>query len=424
MERLKIDDQFNLFNKFSLRFLFLYFLFYIYPYGFEYIYEFNPDAFSFWEGITIWFGETFIGWDVYENMLNKGFDSKYDFSRFLLIAVQSLLFSVLWMYLDFKFKLKYDFTLRKFLRTILRYHVGFTLIMYGLAKVFMTQFGNMDIEKLEVPIGNSSGMGFLWTFMSYSKFYTMITGWVEVIGGIFLLFRRTTFIGSFILFIVMINVVIIDIGFDVSVKMFAIHLLLMVIVLLSKHLKRMYNFFMNYEVPTASIREESLFPKTQIKKGMSYVKVLLLICFSISCYFFTNRALGFYPENTTPSLTGFYEVENQKVNDESISLSKGKEWKSFLINGTSWQLGFMNLKKGDNENYRYSFKADTIKRTIDFYAEGDSLNPYKFTYNKISGEELVLKGMFEGDTLWLKTRVKKLEDYRLMNQIKWVRDLD
>lgn len=247
------------------RFIFLYLILYIYPYGFEYIYELKPDTISFWPGITTWFGETFLGWDYKIANLQSGFDSKYDYTRFLLIAIVSLIGAGVWVFIDSKIKRFYTAKLKVLIKTFLRYHVGLTLIIYGLSKVLLLQFGHMDIAGLETKIGNQTGMSFLWKFMSYSEFYTITAGLVEVIGGVLILFRRTTFIGAFILFIAMANVVLMDIGYDVSVKMFAIHLFLMTVLIMSDHLKQMVRFFITNK-PTIPYSFHPLFNTVKSKK--------------------------------------------------------------------------------------------------------------------------------------------------------------
>lgn len=411
----------NVWNKFLLRFILLYFIFYIYPYGLEYIHNFKFDDFSFWKGITIWFGETFFGWEFNRNLLYNGFDSKYDFSRFSLIAVLSILFSCIWIFLDRKFKWYYDVKVKQLLRTILRYHVGLTLALYGLAKLIPTQFGVMSFDRLETPLGDFTGMGLLWAFMGYSKFYTIVTGWVEFIGGVLLLFRRTTFLGSFILLIAMLNVVIIDIGYDVTVKMFAVHLLCMVIVLLGPYAKNLLNFFV-FNLPTTSIKEKSLFDKN--KKIANYIKAGILILFSISLYHHKEEALEYAKEDTTPTISGEYEVIEQVRKNDTLKIENDGRWKSFSINGSSWKRGSFRLEKMDGENYYYDFKADTVTKTIELISKKDTVNsPYKFRYSKI-GKEVVFEGKYKGDSIMVKTKSKTLLDYRLMRKTKLIRDLE
>ena len=49
--------------------------------------------------------------------------------------------------------------------------------------------------------------------------YQMFLGWGELIPAVLLLFRRTTLIGALIMFVVMLNVFLINIFFDVCVKL-------------------------------------------------------------------------------------------------------------------------------------------------------------------------------------------------------------
>jgi len=414
----------SLSNSIFQRFIFLYLLFYIYPYGFEYIRELDTSDISFWKEITIWFGEVFLGWEFDKRNLLNGFDSKYDYSRFLLITVLSLMGTIIWIAIDSKLKLDYNSKLKYLTRTILRYHVGLTLIIYGLSKVFMLQFGEMDLDRLENTIGNHNGMSYLWTFMSYSKFYTMSTGWVEVIGGVLLLFRRSTFIGSFILFIAMINVVIIDIGYDVRVKMFAIHLLLMTILLISNDLKRIVNFFI-LNKPTKSIIEQPLFSNPKSIKVGYILKGSLLLYFVVSSFINFSERIQSQTVNKYPSLTGFHEVEIQIVNGDTISKSTAIRWKNISINGSSYRPESLKITHMDKQQDYYLFEADTIKKTIDFRPFNDSENKvYKFTYDKLEDNTYIFQGIYEDDSFWIKTKAKTYKDYRLTkNGMRWITDL-
>ena len=98
-------------------------------------------------------------------------------------------------------------------------------------------------------------MGLLWTFMGYSTVYTIFAGLGEVIGGAFLLFKRTRLIGSLIVIAIMSNVVMLNFAYDVPVKLFSTHLLLMAIFLTVPDIKRLSNlFFFNRAIaPEANV---------------------------------------------------------------------------------------------------------------------------------------------------------------------------
>ncbi|NAS30955.1 hypothetical protein GTQ40_08245 [Flavobacteriaceae bacterium R38] len=417
------DIQWNISQRIYLRFIFLYLLFYIYPYGFEYIQELNTRDISFWPGITTWFGETFLGWEFDKENLLNGFDSKYDYSRFILIALLSVIGTSIWLFIDAKIKRDYNARLNILIKTILRYHIGLTLIIYGLSKVLMLQFGEMDFNRLETTMGNQTGMSFLWAFMSYSKFYTMSTGWIELIGGILLLFRKSTFIGAFILFIAMANVVLIDIGYDVRVKMFAIHLFLMTLILLGDNLKRLYRFFI-LNTTTKPVEQQALFSNPKAKKiGYSLKGILLLYFVTSSVIIYTDRSAK--RTNRYPTVAGFHTVEMMIKNNDTISEINDQRWKNLSISGSSYRPETAVIREVSGRRNSYSFEADTLKKTMILYSiRGNRKAELKLKYKELNHQEFIFEGTHQSDSIWIKTTSKTLKDYPLTaNEIRWITDL-
>lgn len=419
------DKTYSVLSRIWTRFIFLYLVFYIFPYGFEYIQELDTNDISIWENITIWFGEHFFGWEFNKEQLLKGFDSKYDYSRFTLITFLATFGTFIWIMVDSKFIFNYNYNskLKTLTRTILRYHVGLTLIIYGLAKMLMLQFGEMDLDRLESSIGSKNGMGFLWNFMSYSKFYTMSTGWIEFIGGAFLLFRRTTFIGTIILTISMINVVLIDIGYDVRVKMFAIHLLVMNIILLSVNFKRMFTFFVMNKV-SKPVNDQPLFFNNSYRNVGYLLKGALLIYFIVSCFISFNERIEAHKGNSYISMSKFHEITVQLINGEIIPKTNENRWNSISINGNSNRPETLKITTIDNAQSIYSFVADTIQKTINFNPLNGT-ESYNLQYEELPNKNFIFKGYSTlGDSIWIRTKSKSIKDYPLTsNGIKWVTDL-
>ena len=132
------------------------------------------------------------------------------------------------------------------LRTYLRYVLALTMLGYGLHKAgfISTQFtmdGLPNEYQLNRTYGDSSPMGLLWTFMAASPAYTFFAGLGEVIGGLLLVFRRTTTLGGLVVSGVMLNVVMMNFCYDVPVKQFSIHLLMMAVFLLLPEFPRIAN---------------------------------------------------------------------------------------------------------------------------------------------------------------------------------------
>ena len=112
------------------------------------------------------------------------------------------------------------------LQTGLRYLLGAVLIEYGAAKVINVQFPLPRFQTLLTPVGQLPPEDLLWTFMGASPTYSLISGSVELLAGGLLLFRRTSVIGAILGFAAMLNVFLLNVSYDVPVKLFSAHLVL------------------------------------------------------------------------------------------------------------------------------------------------------------------------------------------------------
>jgi hypothetical protein len=127
------------------------------------------------------------------------------------------------------------------LRVWLRYVVGCTMLAYGFAKVVPVQFLPPDPGRLFLTFGASSPMGLLWTFMGASPAYTIFGGAAEVLGAALLFSRKTATAGALVLAAVLTNVVMLNLCYDVCVKQYSMHLLLMSLVLLAPSATRLFD---------------------------------------------------------------------------------------------------------------------------------------------------------------------------------------
>ena len=101
------------------------------------------------------------------------------------------------------------------------------------AKFARVQFGVLPLQQQVTPLGefspSASDVGVHVFFVFVSSF----AGLAEVLGGVLLLWRRTTMLGALIVFAVMSNVLAMNLSYDVSVKLLAGHLVLMSVILLA-----------------------------------------------------------------------------------------------------------------------------------------------------------------------------------------------
>src|SRR5579859_5260248 len=161
---------------------------------------------------------------------NGSGDTRFDYIKALCLLVVAALASVLWSVLDRK-RQNYG-RLHQWLRLYVRLYLGATLLGYGAYKVIPSQFPPMWQWRYLQTYGDSSPMGVLWTFMSASASYTIFAGAIEMLGGILLFLPRLVTLGALISVGAMANVFMLNMSYDVPVKLYSFHLLLLAIFLI------------------------------------------------------------------------------------------------------------------------------------------------------------------------------------------------
>ncbi|OON70246.1 hypothetical protein [Hymenobacter sp. CRA2] len=120
--------------------------------------------------------------------------------------------------------------------------LSLTLFEYGCSKVFATQFPRLWAN-LDTPPLDMTPMRVAWQFFGYSRGYQQFLGWGEVLPAALLLFRRTRTLGAFVASVVMLNVFLINIFFDVCVKIGSGSYLFFALLLLAQDADRLWQFF-------------------------------------------------------------------------------------------------------------------------------------------------------------------------------------
>jgi hypothetical protein len=301
-----------------------------------------------------------------------------------------------------------------------RYFLAFTILGYALSKFFNTQFIFIfpDLELLVSSYGDFSPWGLFSRFMGYSTSYQMFTGIIELVGGLLLLFRRTTTLGGVILIGLMCNVVMINISYDVMVKFHSINLLLMAVFLVGIDSKRIISFFL-LNKPVSAIEINPPFVKPWMNKAKNVVKLLLII----SLLFFTTKRFWDYKilfSKAPPALYGIYNIESFIKNKDTLPplTTDTIRWRRMIVNWTEVNVQLMN-----DSSRKYIFKTDTVTKTIEMFSRKDTINKYFLTYALPDTAHLVMWGKFKDDSIYVKMKKVDINNFRLVNwRIHWLRN--
>ena len=114
-------------------------------------------------------------------------------------------------------------------------------ICKALAKILPMQMPFPSLSRLLEPYGYFSPMGVLWASIGASRSYEVFTGAAEMSAAILLFVRPTATLGALVALACTIMIFTLNMTYDVPVKLFSFHLLVMSLFLLAPEAKRLVN---------------------------------------------------------------------------------------------------------------------------------------------------------------------------------------
>jgi len=345
-------------------------------------------------------------------------DTTYNYVELLTNFVLSLLAASIWSIFNKKEK-NYD-TLMHYFLVFCRYYVAFSMFNYGYAKIFYNQFGSPSLWKLVQPYGESSPMGIAWTFIGASKPYTMVSGVMEVIAGILLLFRRTSFLGALTAFIVMFNVMLMNYCYDIPVKIYSTQLVLLAFIIMyfNGHNLRLILFKNSATAPEAY---KPLFTKKWLKISRIIIKSVVVVgLIGVDAYIQSDSIATNGPDAPKTPLYGIHKPTQLIKNGDTLrTYSDSAEWKFLVI---EWE-GMASIRQLNDRSYRLIFNVDTIKKMVTTNLQSDTTHSYELAYKQLNDTTLNLKGIFMKDTIDYTFGKVNMKSFRLTNRgFHWVNE--
>ncbi|HET9624907.1 MAG TPA: hypothetical protein VFP84_26245 [Kofleriaceae bacterium] len=135
------------------------------------------------------------------------------------------------------------------LHVLLRYAIALGLASYAVGKILPVQFAPLDDVEYEARLGELTPMRLMWSFMQYSRGYSLFAGVLEMTVIVLVAFRRTATLGALLCIVVMTNVVLMDLCFDVPVKLFSTSMVLSAAALVVFDARRLVAVVLHRPVP-------------------------------------------------------------------------------------------------------------------------------------------------------------------------------
>jgi predicted DCC family thiol-disulfide oxidoreductase YuxK len=345
-------------------------------------------------------------------------DTTYNYIELLVFLVLALVIASLWS-LRARFKPIGRRTL-EWHALYIRLNLAGFMLGYGFAKVFPMQMPAPGPDRLLQPFGDASPMGLLWTFIGASTAYQMFAGAGELLAGLLLFFRRTALAGALVAAGVLVNVVALNMCYDVPVKQFSIHLLLMSLYLIAPHAMQLIGaLFLSVPVRPAPLAPD---PTQRKSLRLAYHLVpLVLLLISIGFGIFGSiQALREYgPLAPKQPWEGLYRIDSfTRDGIADRALPDQDRWVRAGISSS----GLATIIRADGSAERLYLAFDEDKGSIELLVLGQRTTTL-FTYTLSDEGTLTLTGAL--DTKPVTMTLKRLEDAKpiLVNRgFRWINE--
>lgn len=182
--------------------------------------------FPFQQQVTTFLFGPLVGlWVPYHNNFTS--DASASYLLLVLLGAVALVGGFLFQWL--RIDARYVAQAFQWIRVLATYYLSSRLMVYGFDKVFQAQFYWPEPNTLYTPLGYLQKDALYWSAVGTSYWYSLLVGLAEVIPAILLWFRRTRLIGLLLSLAALLHVLFINIGFDISVKLFVAFLLLLTV---------------------------------------------------------------------------------------------------------------------------------------------------------------------------------------------------
>lgn len=344
-------------------------------------------------------------------------DTMSQFIRNFLVLVFAAVAMVVWSLLDRRrenYRRSHEW-LRLFVRLVL----GATLLSYGAAKVIKTQFPDPGLFRLLEPYGDSSPMGLLWTFMGFSRGYNLFTGAVEMAGGALLFIPRLTTLGALVSAAAMTNVFILNMCYDVPVKIYSLNLLLMAVFLLLPEFGRLTQVFVLNRI-AAPVIPPALVKRSSSRTALLAFQVALLFWVTGDVLYQGWSAYKQYGDaSPKPALYGMYSVDEFTLDGQLRPpvFTDADRWRRVVFE----RYNIVGILPADGPAVRFTGPVDAKTKIMKLTRRGEGQPAGEFAVDSSIAGSITLNGELDGKKIHAKLRKLDEKDFLLKTRgFHWI----
>jgi len=302
----------------------------------------------------------------------------------------------------------------------LRFALAGQMLNYGLAKVIPVQMPYPSLTRLLQPYGSFSPMGVLWSSIGASTAYEIFAGCTEVLGGLLLIFRRTSTFGALICLAAMVQVFVLNMTYDVPVKLFAFHLILLSAFLLTSNFLRLVNVLLLNRA-TAPAAQTQLFRTRGANRAMLAGQILVgLWLVAMNAYEFQRAWYEYGGGRATSPLYGMWQVSELSIDGQvrPLLVTDAEQWRRVIFD---WPT-VIAFQRMDDSFVRYRTAINADAKTI-VLTKADEKWSAHFTFQRVAPAQLILDGEMDKRMVHAQLTLMKREHFVLVNRgFHWIQE--
>jgi hypothetical protein len=320
--------------------------------------------------------------------------------------------TVVWSFLDRRRENYVE--LHKWFRLFLRFALGGVMIAYGFVKVIPVQMPYPSLVRLLQPFGTFSPMAVLFGFMGAAPAYEIFTGCAMVAAGLLLIVPPTATLGALISLADMILVFVLDMTYDVPVKLFAFHLILLSCFLLAPEVPRLVRLALSMQAQLfRSVRANRIAFAVQIIFGLWLVGVYGYHSLGV----WSTRGGG----RPLPPLYGIWEVKQMSIDEQPRPplLTDSARWRRAIFDFPDR----MAFQRTDDSFVPYGASVNVPERTLALTKKDDKNWGANFTFQRPAEDQLILDGRMDNHQVHMELSLTDRNSFLLVSRgFHWIQE--
>jgi hypothetical protein len=346
-------------------------------------------------------------------------DKTFDWVAAFCLLVFAVLATLVWSALDRR-RENYA-TLHKWFRVFIRFALASQMFSYGLAKIVPLQMPFPYLTKLLEPYGNFSPMGVLWSAVGASPAYEIFAGSAEALAGFLLIFPRLTTLGALVCLIDSAYIFTLNMTYDVPVKLFAFHLILMSLFLLAPEFSRLADFFLSNRAAAPSTQLPLFRTRRANRIALAVQIVVGMWLVGINAYGSWSEWHTFGGGRPKSALYGIWSVEQLSIDGQTRSplLNDYDRWRRLVFDFPER----MTFQRMDDSYAGYGVSINTNDKTLALTKNDDKNWKADFHFLRAAPDQLVLDGNMDGHTIHMQLQLVDRSKFLLVSRgFHWIQE--